>query len=905
MPSYNINGITVQFPFPAYECQLSLMTTLVSALQGQTNALIESPTGTGKTLCLLCAALAWREAWVARKQLSIVLKNSVDRVEGLVLSLDKAVSSCGEEMYEGDAPTIYYASRTHSQLSQAVHELRNTSYAPKICVLGSRDQSCVHPDVLALPSVARPNVCRQKVAKKTCEFYGNVEHVKGVLEEKGILDIEELGKFGREHRACPYFLSRTHQSKADIIFLPYNYLIDAHTRKAQNIDIKNAILIFDEGHNLESSCGDATSFEMTAQDLSNCISEASRCVELASAPASAQDFMILKELLQNLQKKLEAVQLDRSRDRILSGDWILSLFRDLNISFENVNIVSRVVECGVGLLAQEMNRRSRMALNSFGTALKVVFKDGYGADGQIWQSYKVYIQEDARARTGRKLSLWCFHSGIAMKDLEHDCRSIILASGTLSPLASFATEMGIPFPHRLENPHVISPHQVFVGVVPTGPAGSHLSSSYENRDSVAYISDLGNAVVNFCRIVPDGFLGQGGAKSVMDRIKQYKTPIVEPRNKQEFGAAMEEFYAKLEDKSLTGAVFFAVCRGKASEGLDFSDTKGRAVMVCGIPYPAAMDPKVKLKKQYLDELHARNGKGSQTISGGDWYKQQAGRAVNQALGRVIRHKKDFGAILLCDARFGSPYNIKQLPIWIRSLVKVYKHFGEAQGGLGRFFKSMEQQPDAFPTVPAVPDSVQGHAEILAHAAFQQLKTASSDLDGQVSIRQRRKKSEFELSMGPATTAPPIPAVISSTKSSSFHRTTLDRISHPILAKPPRGSTLTTVTHANQKPSLPEPTHSIPKRQAPPPHPPTTKKPKQTATTYIQTLKKTLPTPTYHTFQSLLKSYKAQTISVSALVDALVGLFQNVQGGRELLVGFGEFVPKGYRKEFERRLEGVS
>jgi len=45
----------------------------------------------------------------------------------------------------------------------------------------------------------------------------------------------------------------------------------------------------------------------------------------------------------------------------------------------------------------------------------------------------------------------------------------------------------------------------------------------------------------------------------------------------------------------------AVCRGKVSEGLDFSDDFGRAVILTGIPYSPAMDPKIVAKKQYLDE----------------------------------------------------------------------------------------------------------------------------------------------------------------------------------------------------------------------------------------------------------------------------------------------------------------
>lgn len=41
----------------------------------------------------------------------------------------------------------------------------------------------------------------------------------------------------------------------------------------------------------------------------------------------------------------------------------------------------------------------------------------------------------------------------------------------------------------------------------------------------------------------------------------------------------------------------------------------------------------------------------QILSGEDWYTQQTSRAVNQAVGRVIRHRYDYGAIIFCDERF--------------------------------------------------------------------------------------------------------------------------------------------------------------------------------------------------------------------------------------------------------------
>lgn len=62
---YAIRGVSVDFPYPAYECQQVYMEKVIQAAQLGQHALLESPTGTGKTLCLLCAALAWRQSFVA------------------------------------------------------------------------------------------------------------------------------------------------------------------------------------------------------------------------------------------------------------------------------------------------------------------------------------------------------------------------------------------------------------------------------------------------------------------------------------------------------------------------------------------------------------------------------------------------------------------------------------------------------------------------------------------------------------------------------------------------------------------------------------------------------------------------------------------------------------------------
>ena len=70
---YHIGGIPVEFPYKPYGSQLAFMARVISTLDraqrdGHCHALLESPTGTGKSLSLLCSAIAWQRHHGQRTQ---------------------------------------------------------------------------------------------------------------------------------------------------------------------------------------------------------------------------------------------------------------------------------------------------------------------------------------------------------------------------------------------------------------------------------------------------------------------------------------------------------------------------------------------------------------------------------------------------------------------------------------------------------------------------------------------------------------------------------------------------------------------------------------------------------------------------------------------------------------------
>ena len=302
------------------------------------------------------------------------------------------------------------------------------------------------------------------------------------------------------------------------------------------------------------------------------------------------------------------------------------------------------------------------------------------------------------------LSYWCFLPGIAMRELANlGVGTIIVTSGTLAPLASFSHELQLPFRESIENPHVIDPSQVWLGIVKCGPSNVRLNSSYRTRDLAEYKSDLGNAIANFARVVPDGLLVFFPSFVVMNKCVEHTAAFRSRAARERFGttspgtsspsSSLGRASSSLRPRRISGQLtkhsgaIFLASAGEGQRGLDFSDRAGRAVIVTGIPF-ATRRTWIRIRKVLDDECRKRRGEGRglSTLSGDQWYRQQASRAVNQALGRVIRHRHDYGAIILLDERFGSPSAQNDLSKWLRPHARTFENFGGAAGALTKFFR---------------------------------------------------------------------------------------------------------------------------------------------------------------------------------------------------------------------------
>lgn len=79
--------------------------------------------------------------------------------------------------------------------------------------------------------------------------------------------------------------------------------------------------------------------------------------------------------------------------------------------------------------------------------------------------------------------------------------------------------------------------------------------------------------------------------------------------------------------------------------------------------------------------------GEKRLPGQLHYESLCFKAVNQSIGRAIRHSKDYAVLVLADSRYARSTSISSLPEWIAKRLTVSDKFGRSLVSIRKFLSS--------------------------------------------------------------------------------------------------------------------------------------------------------------------------------------------------------------------------
>ncbi|XP_038011544.1 ATP-dependent DNA helicase DDX11 isoform X2 [Motacilla alba alba] len=873
------------FPYTPYRIQEQFMEALYGALEAGRVGIFESPTGTGKSLSLICGALAWlrdceekrrqEEArllalgaggqdalspqqarpgsadaagqpdWVTAfvqkkeerdmvdrlKEEQIRRKKREDRLEKIrhnvqlkyaakrkrceedeakrLLQLSKEALSEGagegaldqldqneEELildeYESDdekkgvsgleedddddleeehVTKIYYCSRTHSQLSQFVHEVQKSPFGKdtRLVSLGSRQNLCVNEEVRRLGTLQLINDrCmemqknkhekksneenegkKRRVSRTVCPFY-SFEQMQFLRDEVlvEVKDIEQLVSLGRETKACPYYGSRFAIPAAQLVVLPYQMLLHEPTRNAAGIKLKDQVVIIDEAHNLIDTITCIHSAEVSGSQLCCAHSQLSQYMERYRKRLKAKNLMYIKQILYLLEQFVAMlggnVNQNPGCQAVSQTGTVLKSINDFlfQSQIDNINLFKVQRYCEKSLISRKLfgfverygSPASAVKTNKENQKLAglqdflLTLQQGSDKDGTP-QSPPVEAEHDQLRTTSPLMQIEGFLSALTNANQDgrvilnrqgtvgqsslkflllnpavhfakvvEECRAVIIAGGTMQPVADFREQLlccaGVD-PARIVEfscGHVIPPENILPIILCSGPSNQQLEFTYQTRDLPQMMDETGRILCNLCNVIPGGVVcffpsyeyekqvyGHWEKTGLLSRLAARKKIFQEPKKANQVEQVLVE-YAKCIKRcsqtggQMTGALLLSVVGGKMSEGINFSDDLGRCVIMVGMPYPNIRSPELQEKMTWLDKTMPRAGGQAPSRV---LIENLCMKAVNQSIGRAIRHQKDFASILLLDHRYARPAIFNKLPQWIRERTQVKPAFGSA------------------------------------------------------------------------------------------------------------------------------------------------------------------------------------------------------------------------------------
>ena len=325
------------------------------------------------------------------------------------------------------------------------------------------------------------------------------------------------------------------------------------------------------------------------------------------------------------------------------------------------------------------------------------------------------------------LHFTCLDAAIAIKPVFDRFSSVIITSGTISPLEMYPNLLGFSAIVEESYAMTLARRSFLPMIVTRGSDQGQISSGFQTRNDPGNIRNYGNLLIEFSKLTPDGVvvffpsylymesvISMWQGMGVLDQVWKNKLILVETPDSQETSLALETYRTACSNGR--GAMLLCVARGKVSEGIDFDHHYGRTVLCIGVPFQYTESRILKARLEFLEDKYK--------IRPNDFLSFDAMRHCAQCLGRVLRGKDDYGVMVMADKRFAKKRN--QLPKWISSALMesdANMSVDQSVAAAKRFLKSMSQP---FPANIQDGISTWSYEDLMEHKA----KT-ESDQNGEV------------------------------------------------------------------------------------------------------------------------------------------------------------------------------
>lgn len=567
----SIRGL--QFPFEYRDGQKELVVNVYKAINRERNLFIQAPTGVGKTIS----------------------------------TVYPSVMAVGEEK----ADKIFYLTAktiTRTVAEETFNILRERGLDFKTITITAKDKICFHEGELG--PECNPVAC--PYAKG--HFDRVNEAVYDLITNEEVISRQVLEKYAVRHQVCPFEFCLDVSYWVDGIICDYNYVFDPHVylkRFFADNSEGEYIFLIDEAHNLVD-----------------------RAREMYSAVVYKEEFLTIKKLVQNADKKLAGALERCNRD-------MLAMKRQCESDYAVLES-DDMFSLNMQRLGEEMIRFMEKHRDFvYMKELREFFFEVSHYNEMHESLDENYIIYNEHMDNGFMIRLFCVNPSVNLKKRLQKGRNAVFFSATLLPVNYYKellTGDVEEYAIYADSPFDINKRLLLVG--------RDVSSRYTRRNITEYTkiknyidSITGAKQGNYLVFFPS-YQYMYDVYKCMEQDLNRKI-IMQQKDMSE--EARESFLQEFDDgQNESTLIGFCVMGGIFSEGIDLKNESliGGIIVGTGLP---SINTASQLLRMYFDD---RNNCGYEYA-----YVYPGMNKVLQAAGRVIRTEADTGVIALLDDRF--------------------------------------------------------------------------------------------------------------------------------------------------------------------------------------------------------------------------------------------------------------